>query len=256
MSRIFPSWRDSNAVRHYPFTDFGPPKSGSWSLPTGAILDANIHPPDAVGEFYLSYLRVDEQKNIVFDIGSRDTVSAATGTWSHTLPDLSVIPLYAINDRSPAGVLVVDPMQMSHLQVELARQDRRFDPQTAAFVASTWNFVSGPSQAREQLGVRVGVSDDLYLVGERGVRLTIAQGTPPVVYVHAVGDPLARLRDCSDEPAPRFIREVVFQRGSQTIACAPNDRGEVFVVVVGKDGRDSSLRLYTQPNELQIGFSS
>jgi hypothetical protein len=257
MSQIFPSWRDSNAVRHYPFTDFGPPTGGSWSLPIGAVLDANIHPPDASGDFYLSGISGRDNGEIVFTIGSRDGAGIATGTWAQSLPDLSVVPLYAANTQYPAGVLVVDPIQLGFLQSELRNRDVAFDPTTSAFVVSTWSFVNSPPPAREQFGVRVGVGDDLYLVGEKGIRLTVDESrTPPVVYVHAVGDPLARLRDCRDEFQPRFIREVIFQHGPKTVACKPNDRGEIFIVVVGRDNSDSALRLQTAPSELKIGFSS
>jgi len=60
MSQIFNSWRDENAVKNYPFTDNGPPTDGNWTLPLAAIVDANIHPPDTAGGYYLSQLQLDD----------------------------------------------------------------------------------------------------------------------------------------------------------------------------------------------------
>lgn len=256
MAQIFPGWRDTNAVRHYPFTDFGPPTDGQWQLSPTVFLDANIHPPDTIGGFYLARLYVDDNSDVRVEIGSQDAATAAIGIWSQSLPDLSVIPLYDLND-APAGVLVVDPAAMAYLQTELLGREIRLDPNTSAFVASTWNFtVSTPDTAIRE-GERIAVGDDLYLVGEDGIRLFVNDnGQYPVVYVHAIGDPLARLRECQDEPVPRFIREVVFQQGEETITCSPNELGEIFLVVASQSGIDSALRLYSSPGELKIGFSS
>jgi len=256
MSQIFNSWRDENAVKNYPFTDNGPPTDGNWTLPLAAIVDANIHPPDTVGSFYLARLYVDDNSDVIMEIGSQDAIAAAVGVWSQTLPDLSVVPLYDF-DGAPAGVLVVDPASMSQLRTQLIGREIRFNPGTSAFVASTCNFTVSEPVADIREGERIAVGDDLYLVGEDGIRLVVDDsGQYPVIHVHAVGDPLARLRECQDEPVPRFIREVVFQQGEETITCSPNELGEVFLVVASPTGIDSSLRLYSSPGELKIGLSS
>lgn len=146
---------------------------------------------------------------------------------------------------------------MALLRTSLVGNEARFDPSTSAFVVSTWGFTSAPPVNDLQEGQRIAVGDDLYLVGEDGVRLSVDNsGELPIVRVHAVGDPLARLRECRDEPVPRFIREVVFQHGETTISCSPGDQGEIFIVVVSQSGTDSALRLYSSPGELQVGFSS
>lgn len=256
MAQIFNSWRDENAVKNYPFTDNGPPTDGRWTLPLAAFVDANIHPPDTAGGYYLARLRLDDNGDVQIEIGSLDSASAAMGTWSQILPDLSVIPLYSRNN-SPAGVLVVDPVAMAEVRTYLVSGEVRFIPGTAAFVASTWNYTNSPPPTEIRDGERVVIGDDLYLVAEDGVRLSVARnGQFPIVFVHAVGDPLARLRECVDEPIPRFIREVVFQHGSKTISCTPNDLGEVFMAVVSRENTNSALRLYSSPGEIQIGFSS
>jgi hypothetical protein len=256
MSQIFNSWRDENAVKNYPFTDNGPPTDGNWTLPLAAIVDANIHPPDTAGGYYLSQLQLDDNGDVRLSIGSLDSATAAVGVWSKILPDLSVVPLYSSNN-SPAGVLVVDPVAMADVRIHLLSGEVRFIPSTSAFVVSTWNYTNNPPITEIRDGERVAIGDDLYLVAEDGVRLTVARnGEFPIVFVHAIGDPLARLRECTDEPIPRFIREVVFQHGSKTISCAPNDLGEVFMAVVSRENTDSALRLYSSPGEIQIGFSS
>lgn len=256
MPQIFNSWRDENAVRHYPFTDYGPPVASGLELSSAVFVDANIHPPGAVGGFHLSRIYVGDNSDVYIEIASQNASVAATGVWSSALPDLSVVPLYD-SANLPSGVLVVDPAEIALLRTRLISAEARFDPVTSAFVVSTWGFTAAAINNELREGQRIAVGDDLYLVGEDGVRLSVNTSGPlPVVRVHAVGDPLARLRECSDEPVPRFIREVVFQHGETTLSCSPGDRGEIFIVVASQSGTDSALRLSSSPGELQVGFSS
>jgi hypothetical protein len=257
MSQVFQSWRDENAVRNYPFGDAGPPSALTGeTLPIGLLLDANIHPANVDGDYQLASVTVRDSRSVVFTISGANVPRAATGEWNAYLPDPSVVALTDTLGR-PAGVLVVDPSVAEQLLNIWADRTVQFSAESAGFVVSTWNYTSAIGDLPRRDGVPVGLADDLYLVGEDGVRLTCDHsGSTPVVRVHAVGDPLARLRDCSEEPVPRFIREVVFQQGSQTITCSPNELGEVFLVVASNFEVASSLRLFSRPSEIQIGFSS
>lgn len=257
MSRLFPSWRDENATLHFPFTDYGPPTSGEWQMPTDLFVDANIHPPNSGGGYYLASMRVAE--DLVFiEIGSETSAVAAQGVWANHLPDESVIPLFSGPDAVSAGVLVVSPEAIRELCTRMAGSELRFDPATSGFVVTTWGFTTYSPPERIFSGVDINLGDDLYLVGEDGVRLVADDSSGvPIIRVHAIGDPLSRLGDCGDgEPVPRFIQEVVFQQGSKTISCQPNELGEVFIVVTGENGHDTALRVYSAPGDLTVGFSS
>jgi hypothetical protein len=257
MSQVFQSWRDENAVRNYPFSDAGPPTALSGeTLPVGLVLDANIHPANVDGDYRLASVTVRDSRSMVFTVSGAAAPRAASGEWSSYLLDPSVIALTDTLGR-PAGVLVVDPAIAEQLLNTWANRTVQFAAESSGFVVSTWNYTSATGELPRRDGVPVGLADDLYLVGEDGVRLTCDHsGETPVVRAHAIGDPLARLRDCNDEPVPRFIREVVFQQGTQTITCSPNALGEVFLVVASNFEVSSSLRLFSRPGEIQIGFSS
>lgn len=257
MTQIFQSWRDENAVRNYPFCDAGPPTALSGEvMPIGLILDANIHPANVDGDYRLASAVVRDARSLVFTISGANAPRAASGEWNAYLPDPSVVALTDTLGR-PAGVLVVNPAIAEQLLNTWAGAEIQFSAESSGFVVSAWNYTNATGDLPRRDGVAVGLADDLYLVGEDGVRLTCDHsGVMPVVRVHAIGDPLARLRDCDEEPVPRFIREVVFQQGSQTITCSPNDLGEVFLVVASNYEVSSSLRLFSRPGEIQIGFSS
>ena len=251
------SWRDEQARRHYPFSDFGPPTTlDSRELPLGVILDANLHPLDSPGEFYLAQIEIAQDGAVRFFIGDGLSTFAASGEFSPDNPDASAIQLLDLADE-PAGVLVVDPASVQRLSQDWPPATYSFSDSTAQFVISTWNYTFGSPTANIAEGVSISLAEDLYLVGAEGVRLTCdLSRDEPLIRVNAIGDPLARLRDCSEDPVPRFIREVVFQKDDQTIRCEPNENGEIYILVASKTDVQSALRLYASVSELKIGFAS
>lgn len=256
MKTLYTPWRSEQAKRHFPLDDYGPPITvAGRRLPEGLILDANIHPANSPGEFYLAAMEVLAGGGILFDIGDGINTAAASGTWAADQADPSAVQLFDSEQR-PAGVLVIDPTRAAAIATSWAGDKHVFVGTTSRFVVSVWDYTYVPAVEIVDNAARHTISDDLHLVGDAGVRLSCDTSGPlPLVRVHAIGDPLARLGKCDNTPVPRFIREVVFQQGEKTIACEPGELGEIYMLVASKTGVDSSLRLYSKPGDLQIGFA-
>lgn len=255
MRRINQSWRDEQATHNYPFDDSASPTVGdSRVLPTGAILDALIHPANSQGGYYLESIEISGN-SIQFNVFDDTNTPVATGQWDSTLPDLDVVPLSDLEGRR-AGLLVVKSDVLFVLVNEWGDGVHGFEVDTARFVPSTWEYAIVADDPQDLNGVPILSQEDLYLVAEDGIRLECQEGEDETrIVVHAVGDPLSRRSDCGDVfVVPRFIRQLVFQHGPQTVQCSPGDIGNSLVVVTSRENEESALRIKSTPGVIKLGF--
>lgn len=230
----------------YPFVKTSPlNRSHDFSLPSGLILDAALHIPDSVGYYTLTSI-TSAGDRLLFDVRSNDG-GIARGEWVGSQPNLNCVDLFTqVGDSS--GVLLVSQNEAVKLLSELPEGTYRFDELTAVFAPATYHFVPGTNRSLDTTGLGlVSPDEDLIIRGHNGVYLECRDGNE--IVIHAVGDPRGRRAVCEDTFSPdMFIREVVFQRGEQTIRCQPTD-GNVEIRVVS-DSEESALRLQQRNGEL------
>lgn len=254
MRRINQSWRDEQATTNYPFSDNASPTvNNDKVLPTGAVLDALIHPANSQGGYYLESIEIDRD-SILFNVFDDTNTPVATGTWQPSLPDKSVVPLVDLVNRR-AGLLVVDSSVLFLMINQWGDGTFSFDVDTSQFVPSTWEYAVVAEEPQDTNGVPILSQEDLYLVAENGIRLECEDGDEAKITVHAVGDPLSRRSDCGNVfVVPRFIRQLVFQHGQQTVQCAPGGDSHAMIVVTSKESEESALRIKNTPGVIKIGF--
>jgi len=256
MRRINQSWRDEHATHLYPFADVATPITGlGLELPSGATVDALIHPANSLGGYYLESVEIDRD-SVLFNIFDGTNTPSAIGVWSASLPDTDVIPLTDL-DGLRAGVLVVSADVVRNLIDAWGDGLHSFAVGTSLFVPSTWEYAVVTIDTEEEItGIPLYSQEDLYLVAEHGVRFECQIGEDDNrLIVHVIGDPLSKRIDCDTTyVTPRFVRELVFQHGQQTVKCSPSERGDSNIVVVGHDGVDSALRIRNSPDSIRLGF--
>lgn len=257
MRRLNASWRDEQTVRMFPFEDASSLQTlEGLTLPMGMILDASVHPPNSIGGYYLESVAISANA-VTFAIADSDDQAVATGQWSSQLPDASVVPLYDLDLRR-AGVLVVSPETIRQMLIDLDSGTHVLDSTSARFVPSTWEYTRTLDQQQGVGDVTVTSQEDLYLVGENGIHLECKEvDGQNVVVVHAIGDPLATRAACGETfVTPRFLQQVVFQHGDQTIACEYSAARDVLIVVASYEGQDGALRLQNTDEQIRLGFLS
>lgn len=254
MSTRYADWRDEQSQQTYPFQDHSfPVTPDGRELPPGVILDALIHAPGSTGGYVLASLemRNDRTRFEIFDGGQGATVSGEK-TNTDTQPD--AVQLRDAEGRN-AGVLVVDPVAIERLRYDWGEGVYVFETSSSGFVPSTWDYTESVDPPIVQFGVSVPSQGDIYLVGDRGVWLEYQEiDGRPTILIHAIGDPLGKRASCEDVfETPRFIQEVVFQAGSKTHRCTP-ENGVVNIMAVSAE--DSAFRIHQDSSQIRIGFAS
>lgn len=252
-NNLYTSWRDDVAQSIYPFAGFvSPALTDGEELPDGVILDALLHAVNSPGGYYLDSL-VITGSDVEFFIYDSTRFLVARGTWTPDLPDTSTVPLFS-DAGDNAGVLVVGPDTLRSFVRKRAEGTYLFEDTTTGFAPSTWLYAKQEiSDIRALDGVVVPSEGDLYLVGASGIRLE-CDGN--VVTVNAIGDPLAKRRECGEEfQPPRYITEIVYQNGDVTKTCGPGDYGEAHLIADSPiTGFEPALRIVNQPNKIQLGL--
>lgn len=265
MKQVYPPWRDEHSNTNFPFTDSSNLISvNGVELPKNLIVDAAIHPPGLTGSARLQSITI-RNRSLTFTISSDDGVVLCQGSWPplDDQSDISVVPL-ATSDSKPAGVLVVNPRIVSHFMLR-GSSEFIFVRDQAEFVPSVTKFVVDNASVLEGEGELLNQDEELYLVGDRGVVLTcesrqeIIEGElqgVTVIRVNAVGDPLSRRTDCGEAKfeTPRFITQVVFQVGEETISCDPSGVGEIFILAENTGDKEPALRISVDQDGINFGL--
>jgi len=253
-NNLYTSWRDEVAQSIYPFAGLYTPKLYDGSdLPDGVLLDALLHAANSDGGYYLESMTLESNGLIQFNVYDYSRLPVATGVWSSNLPDTSTVPLVGVGGTS-AGVLVVGADALLSFFNQQEEGNLIFDADTTRFAPSTWLY------ARQEIadtdvtdGVPVSSEGDVYLVGANGVRLECEDN---VVTINAIGDPLAKRKECGETfSPPRYITSVVYQNGDVTKECTPGDYGEAHLLADSPvEGFEPALRIVNQPRKIQLGL--
>ena len=200
---IHPPYRD-DAKGPFPFADRSTLLSETgMSLDPELFIDAMLYPPLNSDPLYLSGIAVTET-TITYQVSGLFWAALVCGVT--VAFDAIVVELFDPDGRH-AGLMLIDPSRLA--------QFRTWTLGSHTFTTDAATFVATCVSPEKRLGV-TGLADtagnsesgDVWLVGERGVTLTVVSD---VVYVHVTGDPLWRRRICNGSSAfadTRFLKTI------------------------------------------------
>lgn len=195
----YPQWRDENDHCKYPFSPRASLANDYIEVPENLFIDAKLYPIGGSQDQFLSSI-VKTDTEIVFNVSDAVAGVLASGTYSVSTPSIrNTVHLQDAYGRS-AGVLVTDS---AHVLPVLSWPAGTFE-----FTLDQTCFACGvivPMPAAGGLrSLRASDSDtaiteDLYIVGGRGVALEAAvDGSEILVTVHAMGEPLYKQLTCQN----------------------------------------------------------
>jgi hypothetical protein len=248
-----PEWYDSNSGNNYPFDDLSTMvNSAGRVIASDTLLDAAIYPAGGSLNMYISSVEVRSDQVTIF-ISDEKVKNLCSCTFSPNAPPNPAKPtvelLIVDKNGRKAGVLVAKQVNLSVFSAWGAGTHQFLASQTR-FVAACCYPVPADTVTGFQLDDGNVLYGDVYLVGEDGVVLDCdmvdewgSDNAVSVIRVNAVGDPLFRRKVCSPGlfDTPRFIRQVVFQHGQQTVIVGPSDRGNVTVMSASMEDPESNL---------------
>lgn len=259
-SIIYEKWRDEQANSKFPFTDDSTLTDiAGRKLSKNLILDASVYAGGLVPVVWLSEINV-EPNVITFTLtDSRGVIGV--GTWSSTLATNDVLVI-----KNDVGRIVASFVLNLDEAYELAKIGTSYVfAKTATEMTTTClNLFTDNTIDRDVLGELLQEQGDVYLVGATGIQLecenafeTVEGDTYSVtkVNINAVGDPLGSRASCGDSfIVPRFIKEVIFQKGTETYSCAPNNLGNVMIVSGAINDINPALRIARDAQGISIGL--
>ena len=227
---IHPSYRD-DARGPFPFEDRATlTSSDGYIIDQELLVDAMLYPPLNSDPLYLSAVVISETA-VRFEVSSIYTPGLVCSGSAEF--DAAVAEMFDPAGRQ-SGLLLIDADRLA--------QFRTWPLGEHTFPVAAATFAVTCVSPERRLGV-TGVADtagvatwgDVWLVGERGVTLTVNDG---VIYVHAVGDPLWRRRICDGSSAfaaSKFLK---------TINDIPPDEFGAWTLGVGtKLNRKTAVRI-------------
>jgi len=194
----YPQWRNENDHGKYPFSPRATLTNGTSLIPENLFTDARLYPIGGTQDQYLSRI-VKTDTEVIFYVADPDNGELASGVYDIASPsERGAIQVLDKYDRA-AGVFVTDANRMVPLLGWVSG--------TYAFTLEQTGFVCGVIVPMPRAaGVRslrvddlsnVCVSDDIFIVGGRGVVLESArEGNDIIITVNAVGEPLYKQLLC------------------------------------------------------------
>ena len=244
-------WRDENDRSNFPFEDGASLRSDSGMvLLPGTFLDAVLYPAEATGALFLSQVLL-RSGSVTLTIGDAEHDNLCTGTFDLQDPpeEIRLVDSYG---RS-SGLLVSEPLRLAVFQAWSLGTHTFTAEQTPLVAAVSW-LQPDPGVQGLLLGDTGAelVAGEVWLVGGDGILLSYREVVEPpgltrsVIRIDAVGDPLF-LRQLCSEPglfqSPRFLRQLVVQKGPRTHTVLPGGSGDVQITVGSQLAADTVLRI-------------
>jgi hypothetical protein len=266
MSKFFPPWRNQNAGRRYPFCDTATlvASEGDVMLSDATFVDAAISVKDAKLPVRIGRLLIVGQTATLYLVDADGIELGIGSTEMGTNSD--VVALRSV-DGTWIGTLVFG-VDSNYSLFAYGDGEFVFDAGATDFVISTVLNMPGNRGllALSNSFGDIGGFGDIHLVGEYGVQLETSQQQElqmdgsivdvTLIRVHAMGDPQFQQRNCSEQNrrTTRPITELVFQYGTSTHSCSPDDGGNVIIVAATAAVSESALQTIPQQGGLMINL--
>lgn len=242
----------------YPFETGVSRSNGRATIDRDVFVDGRIFPPRAVGTVYLSEITAGAKT--VLTIADSSGPLGQASFWRQKLPR-------TLTFHSSAGAylgVLVSPDAAALGKLSGWPNGRYvFLPEQTRFAATV--VVPQPQVCVRAVETGDGrhFTGDVYLVGERGVQLTVPprESSSEIngcfsgdVRVDVIGDPLFARRQCLEEGVmledPRLLQEIVFAG----VALRPDNSGRFHLRVGTPEGTKPALRILPELAALRIEF--
>lgn len=271
MRVLYPTYYDESVDAAYPFAGDTRRSNGAVRIDDDIFVDGRLYPPDGSAELYLYSIEVADE--IELTLADERGIVASGSFARNDAPD-------EIHFTTASGAYVgllrgyVNKKDTDSVGVRGLRKLAGWNDGTYVFGAGDTRFAATVVVPQPQRCVRAIVLEsgevftgDVYLVGERGVQLTLVDAElssssshymsfEPIIRVDVIGDPLYMRRECEDEgidmTSSRVIKKIRFDGD----LIEPDETGG-FKLLVGKDAESSdapALRLTPINNGLRVGF--
>lgn len=195
----YPEWRNENDHGKYPFALGASLTNGQSIVPENLFADARLYPIGGNQDQFLSKITKTDTE-VIFYVSDTITGELALGVYDIAAPSArGAIQLQDLYGRA-AGVLVTNSLRMLPI-LGWVSGDYEFTLEQTAFVCEVITPMPrdcGLRSLRVDDTSHVCVSDDVFIVGGRGVVLEVArEGTDIVITVNAMGEPLYKQLLCS-----------------------------------------------------------
>lgn len=271
MRVLYPTYYDESVDAAYPFAGNVSRSNGSVRIDDDIFVDARLYPPDGSHDLYVSEINIGNEITVTLANGGGEV---ATGSFDRNDPPDEIH--FTTSSGAYVGLLrgYVNKKDTNSIGIRGLRKLAGWSDGTYSFGAVSTQFaptvvVPQPQQCVRSITLESGevFTGDVYLVGERGVQLTVNDAVlsssssqsisfDNVIRVDVIGDPLYVRRECEDEgidmTSDRIIKKIRFD-GS---LIEPDETGG-FKLMVGKDATSSdapALRLTPIVNGLRVGF--
>lgn len=252
----FPEWRTENEANNYPFEDRCNLKSSTgFVLPQDAFLDAAFYLRGGVGNVRLSAIDVEADKAVIRVTDDSGAEVRGEVLWNTDVDVVRLVDEY----EYAAGALVIDYLRFSIVQT-WGSGTHSFADAAAVFVLNTCDSLPASTVTGFLLDDGSVLAGDVILVAEGGMQFSCDQvlvrgecgdliEERTIVKVSAVGDPLFLRDRCEPNlfATPRFLQELVFQKGSKQVTVGPGDTGAAVIAQVPVLTEDTVLRIATKP---------
>jgi len=243
--RTYIQWENSNDNTKYPFSVNASLTNGSVFIPDTAFADARVHAIGGAAQQYLSSI-VKNGNDVTINISDASGLLCSTAVVLGTeVERLALTDSYG----RPAGILLTDATRLAFLT--------GYPEGTHTFRPAQTEFISAVVTPIPQTGVQgfvsndtEYVSDDVLLVGGRGVILEVEDGETanPKIKVHGVGEPLFK-RELCDEAEGEFPSRCYLQTINDI---GPDEYGNFEITICGFTVEESLMRIQPMAHGLSI----
>lgn len=267
----FPSYYQESVDSAYPFASDATRRNGDVVIDDDVFVDGRLFPPDGRHDLFLASVEIGETVTLRISDGDGPV---GFGEFSRGAPP-DVLHFHT-DDGAYLGLLQSYPGDAVQIADGGSADGGRGLSRLAGWPDGTYQFSSSQTRfsasvvvPQPQVGVRdvvVGTdvfSDEVVLVGEKGVQLTVPDsgssslpGADEQIRVDVVGDPLFVRRNCEESGLEYvggpFLRALVFD-GNEIVA----GPGGGVTITVGADppGARPALRVLPTTSGVKIEFA-
>lgn len=207
---LFPRFRDEQADSRYPFADYATlaAVAGNVSFQKDVFVDASFYPIGGGTALYISQVTVAASRVTIYATTVNPVVTISASYDPVLLPEDQALHFYDEHGR-PAGIMIFNRTRLPEIY-QWGYGTYTFDRLGAEFVSTVFVPAQEPGVRALKINETTFITDDVWLVGDNGVVLSVEDNN--TIRVDVVGVPLFARAACEfagkNKPAPRYVATI------------------------------------------------